>query len=82
MDQEFVMLSIDIGEGQPQVQAFAQERGLTFPILLDETGSAAQNYLIRAIPYSLLVDREGVIRAQHVGPMDEALIADFLGPLL
>ena len=82
MDRGLVLLSIDIGEGQAQVQAFAQEQGLTFPILLDESGGVAQTYFIRAIPYSFLIDREGVIRVQHIGPMDEAFIADFLGPLL
>jgi hypothetical protein len=43
-------LSVDIGEGREIVQAFTQEQGLTFPILLDENGGVAQGYRIRGVP--------------------------------
>lgn len=64
------------------MQAFVQEQNLTFPILLDEDGAVAARYRVRPIPYSLFIDREGVIRAQHIGAIGESLIAEFLKPIL
>lgn len=73
---------MDIGEGRETVQAFAQEQGLTFPILLDEDGAAAQRYRVRAVPTSFFINRQGVIQAQYTGPMNEALIEEHLEQIL
>jgi peroxiredoxin len=73
---------VDIGEGQGIVQAFAQEQGLTFPILLDENGGVAQGYRVRGVPTSLFIDREGIIRARYTGPLDESLIREYLDQIL
>lgn len=76
------MLSIDIAESRDAVQAFAAQHRLTFPIPLDETGAVAQTYRVRAVPYSVFIDRQGVIRTVHIGPMDKALLDELLGPML
>jgi len=73
---------VDIGEERGIVQAFAQEQGLTFPILLDESGAVAQGYRIRGVPTSFFIDREGVVQAQYTGPMNEALIKEYLEQIL
>ncbi len=44
------------------MQAFAQDQGLTFPILLDENGALAQRYGARGVPTSFFINREGVIQ--------------------
>jgi peroxiredoxin len=77
-----VVLSVDIGEERGLVQAFAQERALTFPILLDENGSVTRTYGVRAVPASFFIDRQGVIRIRHIGPLGESLIARYLEPIL
>ncbi|HEY4491118.1 MAG TPA: TlpA family protein disulfide reductase, partial [Acidobacteriota bacterium] len=49
--------------------------GLTFPILLDETGDAGKAYQIRSLPSSYFINRYGVITEVVIGgPMSEALI--------
>ena len=75
-------MSVDIGEGREIVQAFAQEQGLTFPILLDENGDVAQRYRVLGIPISFFINREGVIQVQHTGPLDDALIGKYLDQIL
>ncbi len=64
------------------MQAFVEGQELTFPVLLDETGAVAQTYRARAVPYSLFIDRQGVIQTLHIGPMDEKLLEAFVGPIL
>jgi len=73
---------VDIGERRATVQAYAQERGLTFPILLDENGVVSKGYRVLGIPTSLFINREGVIQDQHIGPLNESLIAKFLAQIL
>lgn len=73
---------MDIGEGREVVQAFTQEHGLTFPILLDETGAVAQRYRVRGVPTSFFINRQGVIQAQYTGPLNESLIEKHLDQIL
>ncbi len=75
-------MSVDIGEEQGPLQAFAQERKLTFPILLDQNAAVARKYGVRGIPASFFIDREGVIRVQHIGPLSESSIARYLDQIL
>ena len=63
--------------------AFIQERGLTFPVLLDRTGSTSAAYNLRGLPSSFFIDRQGVIRSVVIGgPMSEALIQSKVESLL
>ena len=77
----FVVLAIDIQETQEAVQAFAEDVGMTFPVLLDSRGQVASAYRIRGLPTSLFIDAEGVIQAVRMGPVDEALLEQYLTQL-
>ncbi len=61
------ILAVDLQEGKDQVQSFARELGLSFPILLDSTGKVGAHYNARAIPTTYLFDRKGFIIAFVVG---------------
>ncbi len=73
---------MDIGEKLGAVQAFAQQQGLTFPILLDENGDVSKRYRVLGIPTSFFINREGVIQVQHTGPLDDSLIKQYLDQIL
>ncbi len=73
--QDWVVLSVDIMENREAVCAFRDEFELTFPLLLDEKGEVAQQYLITGTPISLFIDRDGLIVERHLGYMSEAEIA-------
>jgi peroxiredoxin len=77
-----VVLSVDIGDEPAQVSAFAEEHDLTFPILLDQDGAVARTYRMSRIPASLFIDREGVIRKRHIGPLEESLVSSYLESIL
>ena len=51
-----------------QTRAFAQEYGLSFPLLLDEDGYAVSNgYGLTNVPSLFLVEPDGAIRVASVG---------------
>ena len=76
-DRGFVVLALDMTyqDSPSAVSPFIQEYGLTFPVLLDETGNVAEKYELRSLPSSFFIDRNGIIKEVVIGgPMAEALL--------
>ena len=76
-DQGFTVLAVNMTyQDDPlAVIPFVHEQGLSFPILLDETGETANAYELRSLPSSFFVDRNGIINEVVIGgPMAEALL--------
>lgn len=74
-DQGFTVLAVDVGEREAQVAAFAGDRGLTFPILMDRDEQVASRYHVRAMPAIYFVDRAGVIQEVSLG---SSMTEDFI----
>jgi len=74
----FVVLGVNVEESPAVVEPFVAEFGMTYPVLLDETGDVLKLYRAIGLPMSLLVDREGLIQARHIGYLSEAQLADYL----
>jgi hypothetical protein len=65
------------------MSAFVNEMGLTFPVIVDQTGDLSSVYRVTSLPTTFIVDREGVIRDRIVGgPLAEALLESKITPLL
>lgn len=56
------------------VPAFLEEFGVTFPIVLDETGDTAKAYNILGLPTSIFIDRNGNVNEIFTGPINKAYI--------
>ena len=53
-----------------KVREFVEERDLTFPILLDESGEVTLRYQAMSLPVTYFVNSEGIIQLpKQVGPM-------------
>ncbi len=64
------VLAVNIQESQATVAAWAQEKKVTIPILLDADGQVTKRYGVIATPTVFLVDREGRLLGRAVGPRD------------
>ena len=69
-DEGLEILAVDVQEPEATVQAFIDEFGFTFPILLDTDGRVALRYGIRAFPTTYIVDREGFVLGGRPGYHD------------
>ena len=49
------------------VNSVCDNLGATYPVLLDADGSVAEAYGVEAIPYLVVVDPSGTVRAVHLG---------------
>jgi len=76
-----VVLLVDIKESPDIVRQFADEIGITHPILLDQNGAVNELYQIFAIPTELFIDANGIIRAKLVERVTPDLLAEKL-PLI
>lgn len=68
-DDDFVVLAIDVGEPQSDVEEYLSENPYEFPVLLDKDGKVSMQYLVRGIPTSYMIDKEGNIRAIKMSMM-------------
>jgi cytochrome c biogenesis protein CcmG, thiol:disulfide interchange protein DsbE len=71
-------------QDDPQaVMPFVRERGLTYPILLDNKGEVAKAYQMKSLPSSFFINRDGMIAEVVIGgPMAEALLRTRIEQLL
>ncbi len=63
------------------VPDFVAEFGVTFPIVLDETGDTVDAYNVLGLPTTIFVDREGIVREVFTGPVNKAYIEAKLSEL-
>ena len=83
-ERGFTLVGIALDEAE-EVRAFARELGVNYPLLL---GGAAGSALARelgsrgALPFSVLVDREGRVVMRRLGTLSEAEAVQLITPLL
>lgn len=58
----------DDAEAERQVRQYIQEKGYTFPVILDKGSKAWSIYQQRGIPTNYVIDADGVIRYGFMGP--------------
>lgn len=78
----FALLAVNAGEDAGTAQAFIDQMGFTFPVLLDPGTNVLAGLGIDAFPTSVLVDRNGNVAKIHVGYYSEQDVAADILPLL
>jgi peroxiredoxin len=76
-DQGFVVLAVNSTsqDSRNSALSFADQLGLSFPILWDDQGVVSDLYQIKALPSTFFIDQEGTIREIIIGgPMADALL--------
>ena len=70
-DRGLTILAISVDRAGPAtVAAFVKMLRLTYPIGLDPKMEIAEQYRVRALPSSFLIDRQGAVAGIAVGPRD------------
>jgi thiol-disulfide isomerase/thioredoxin len=67
--QPFSLYSVDLQEDAESITAFQRQYGLDLYVLLDDEGSVTRAYGVRGLPATFLIDRQGVVRVQRLGPL-------------
>jgi thiol-disulfide isomerase/thioredoxin len=64
------------------VEAFAREFGVAFPVALDPKGRSRKNFRLIALPTTVFVDSAGTIRTVHSGPINGRQLAEGITTIL
>jgi cytochrome c biogenesis protein CcmG, thiol:disulfide interchange protein DsbE len=83
-DEKFVVVGVNLGEGEARIKSFMDKTGATFPILLDRDGVVRKGWKVNGVPATFVLDATGRIRFAYTGVLDfsdEVLNAQILGLL-
>jgi cytochrome c biogenesis protein CcmG/thiol:disulfide interchange protein DsbE len=75
-------VGVDIQDKPEAGAKFIQDFKLTFPNAPDPTGRVSVDYGVYGVPETFFIDRQGRIRAKHVGALTEPIIREKLDRLL
>lgn len=83
-DIGFTVIGVNIDNNKIKAARMARDLGARFPILFDNTQTVSKLYSIKAMPFTLLIDRDGKIREIFYGykPGYEKKYSDAIRKLL
>lgn len=82
VDQGFLVVAIEAGSPQENVQSFVDSTGINFPVLLDPKTESLKGFQNASLPNSFVIDREGQLRLTWTGAINEATLEEHVNPLL
>ena len=62
LDDELVVLAVDVRESAERVKGYKELLGLTMPTVLDTRREVANSYQVPGLPWTFILDEQGVIR--------------------
>ncbi len=80
--EQLIVLGINLSEPRQQVEAFANENGISFPLLLNPPDATVMDYLVSGLPQTLLVNPEGNVVARQFGGLIPQVFEPMLDALL
>jgi thiol-disulfide isomerase/thioredoxin len=68
--KQVVLLAVTTDLERAGIRAFVKQLDLTFPVLLDEERDASTMFMVRGLPTTVLIGRDGTLVGRAVGPRD------------
>lgn len=78
---DLVVLEVNAQEPIDLIRPFAQEFGMTMPVLVDEAGAVRSLYGVRNMPTTLFIDAAGVIVARWAGVLSQDQLGRFVAQI-
>ncbi|MEE4277484.1 MAG: TlpA disulfide reductase family protein [Halieaceae bacterium] len=66
-DQGLSIVAINVDQRREDADAFLSAREASFAVLFDDAGVTPQQFGVKGMPTSFLIDREGLVRHIHQG---------------
>ena len=67
-NEGFVVIGINVREGNEIVKKYVDQHKLTFPVLLDIQGEVEKKYAVRGHPDHFLINKRGKLIGKTLGP--------------
>ena len=69
------IIAINLKESEYQVSEYVRKMGMSFPVAIDKTRSVFDAYNVGQLPYTIFIDKNGVVKDFSKGEMSEKVIA-------
>jgi cytochrome c biogenesis protein CcmG, thiol:disulfide interchange protein DsbE len=76
--QGFTVLEVNEQEQAKAIKDFSDSIGTMPPVVLDRDGGVMQQYRLKGLPDSFVVDRQGIVRGLSYGPVSRATILKYI----
>jgi len=77
-DEDVVIIGVNLDGPvnivRDYVRDYVEVNGYSWIFVIDGTGMTTRDYMVTAIPASFFIDKDGVIRAVHLGAMSKVLM--------
>src|SRR5713226_464586 len=80
--QGVIFIGVDYEDTQTDGLSFLRTYGITYPNVVEPTGSTAINYGVTGVPETVFIDRHGVIVNKVIGEVTEQTLENNLQALL
>ena len=77
-----VVLGVNVDDTPEVAKAYAAQKGLSYPIVLDETRDASGRYGVDKLPSLVVINKEGRVVAFLTGIVDEASLDEVVAAAL
>ena len=81
-EQGVIFLGVDSQDTDEDAFAFEDQYGITYRSVVDRSGALANEYGVFGFPETFFIDADGVIRAKHVGPIDQQTLDTYVASIL
>ena len=71
-------LGVVFQDDERKILNFLEQRGSSYPTVIDDRGKTAIAYGVGGIPETYFIDAQGVIRAKYNGPMSSDVLQEHL----
>ena len=77
-----VVIGVNASDPANVIKAYAMQKGLSYPMLLDAGSDVFDSYGVKSMPSLVILDKEGKVMAYLVGVTDEASLNEIVGAAL
>jgi peroxiredoxin len=81
-DEGFQIVAIEAGQPIEEVQAFVNELGLSFTILLDPKNISLTMFQTSSLPNTWVIDRKGNMRLAWLGAINGDTLEKYVTPII
>ena len=75
---KLLIVGVNLQQQASEVHTFANELGLSFPIVLDSEGAVNKLYRVQGLPTTYFINSDGLISDVHIGTLSETQLDEYL----
>jgi len=73
-----VVMGVNVDDGAEVIKAYASQKGLSYPMVIDVGKQASKMYQVDKLPSLVVIDRQGNVLAFLTGMIDEASLNEII----